>query len=202
MVILTVYTNLHQKCMEKTVVYVLVNPISLKIRYIGITKSSLNKRLGDHIFESRKNTVKTHKDNWILSLLKYNNKPIIRKIKEFNTRQEARDLELLLINKYKVKHQLTNYINEGKFKSTGKKSARTYLTKSVYLYSESGKYLKSFRSSEDCINYLNITKITFKKVLSRKKKFGLNIKYKFQLTRIKYDYVSPILPISNRSIIS
>lgn len=49
--------------MEKTVVYVLVNPISLKIRYIGITKSSLNKRLGDHIFESRKNTVKTHKDN-------------------------------------------------------------------------------------------------------------------------------------------
>lgn len=179
--------------------YVLVCPISYKIRYVGITREKyLSKRLGGHIYDSINRNGKTHHHNWVKSLHSQNLKPIIRKIGEYNSWEKARQVELLLINKYKLKHNLTNTNDEGKFKPTGKKSARVYLTKPIYLYNEQGEFVKEFNSSDELCKELNIQKITVKKVLSRKKKFGKNIKYKFQLSRIKVSNLSPILNIGSR----
>lgn len=160
---------------------------------------SLSKRLGGHKYDSVNRNKNSYRDNWVRSIYNKNMKPIIRKIAEFSNRKEARELELKLIKKYKIKHDLINVYDEGKFTSTGKKSARVYLTKPIYLYDGNGKFLKEFKSSKECAKYLKIKLITIEKVLYRKRKFGRNIKYKFQLTRVKYDNISPLLDISSKT---
>jgi len=72
--------------MEKVIIYVLIDPLTLKVRYIGRTKCSLEKRLGEHISKSKLEYNFTHKCNWIKSLLKQNLKPIIRKLCIVNKR--------------------------------------------------------------------------------------------------------------------
>lgn len=66
-------------------IYVLKCPISNEVRYVGQTRSKLNKRLSGHIYESRKNKKKySHKDNWISKLYKLELKPIIENIEEIS----------------------------------------------------------------------------------------------------------------------
>jgi group I intron endonuclease len=55
-------------------IYGLVCPTSKKIRYIGVTRCSLEKRLNEHL---RENKSKTYKQKWIKSLLKKGLKPDI-----------------------------------------------------------------------------------------------------------------------------
>ena len=62
-------------------IYTLVCPLENRVRYIGQTKSSLQKRLSQHIWESKKDKKRySHKDNWILKLSRLNLKPIISHI--------------------------------------------------------------------------------------------------------------------------
>jgi hypothetical protein len=55
-------------------IYGLVCPTSKQIRYIGVTKYSLKKRLNEHL---RENKSKTYKQKWIKSLLNKGLKPNI-----------------------------------------------------------------------------------------------------------------------------
>jgi len=183
----------------RTKMYVLVCPITLKIRYIGITTEKyLSKRLGGHIFDSVNRNGQTHHHNWVRSLYHKGLRPIIRKIGEYESWEMARIVELWLIDKYKDKHNLTNTYDEGKFKATGIKSARVYFTKPIYLYNELGKFVEEFPSTEELCKKLSITRATAKKILSRKKRFGKNIKYKFQLSRVKLSSLPPILNLGSR----
>ena len=63
-------------------IYTLKDPITYEIKYIGKTKSSLDKRLRGHIDECllKKNPRKSYKINWIKGLLKQNLKPIIEEL--------------------------------------------------------------------------------------------------------------------------
>lgn len=66
-------------------IYCLKCPLSNKIRYIGQTRVSLSKRLGGHLYDSRKRKKEkyNHKDNWIFKLSELNLKPIIEEIESF-----------------------------------------------------------------------------------------------------------------------
>jgi group I intron endonuclease len=55
-------------------IYGLICPKSKQIRYIGVTRNSLDKRLKEHL---RENKSKTHKQKWIKSLVKSGLKPDI-----------------------------------------------------------------------------------------------------------------------------
>ena len=171
------------KTVKEFKVYVLVDPISLKIRYIGITKSSLEKRLYNHISEAK--TLReglTYKNNWIRSLFKMNTQPIIRLLTSFNTREECAKMEELLIVKYKDSHKLTNQIvDEGKFTSKGVKSALNLKSKQVYVYSYEGIFLKEFNSIKECSEELNITYSTIKKCLKGEYKYAKQ--YQFSYTK-------------------
>lgn len=63
-------------------IYKLIDPISLEIRYVGKTVTSLRDRLKVHIRQSKIAQKHTHKEAWIKSLLNQNNKPIIELIEE------------------------------------------------------------------------------------------------------------------------
>lgn len=167
--------------MKKFKVYVLVDPIKTKIRYVGITGSELKIRLQCHISESKVNrTNNTYKNNWIRSLKKCNTKPIIRCIASFDSREEAAMLENILILKYKVSHNLVNdIVDEGKFTSNGEKSALNLKSKKVYVYNYQGQFLKEFDSIRDCSENLDIYYSTIKKCLSGEYKYAKQYQFSF-----------------------
>ncbi len=65
--------------LKTTFIYTLSDPISGQVRYVG-KSSRINKRLEEHIYESYQK--KTHKNNWINSLISKNLYPSIDTIDE------------------------------------------------------------------------------------------------------------------------
>jgi len=89
---------------KKVIIYILKDPITNKVRYVGKTETSLQKRLYDHIY----NKTKTPKSSWIQSLLKQNLKPLIEEI-ERTTRANWIEREIYWISFYKNQgEKLTN----------------------------------------------------------------------------------------------
>lgn len=60
-------------------VYVLKNPRTNAVRYVGFTSQKLSRRLLDHVSDATRsgNHCRTHKDNWLLSLLSIGLCPVI-----------------------------------------------------------------------------------------------------------------------------
>ena len=141
-----------------TDIYVLVDPVECKVRYIGITCQELRERLENHIHDALYlPEVNYHKANWIKKLLDKGYKPIIRRLCTMPTRAEAEKLEEALIVKYKDKHNLVN-ISEGngEFTSIGQKSAAVINSKRVYVYNYDGSFYKEYPSVKECSNDLHI----------------------------------------------
>ena len=53
------------------IIYVLIDPTTKEVRYVGATSRTLNQRLSAHLTDARKNRG-TYKVNWINSLLANN----------------------------------------------------------------------------------------------------------------------------------
>jgi hypothetical protein len=94
------------------IIYVLRCPISNEVRYVGQTRARVEKRLSNHIWESRKIKKKySHKDNWILKLSKLELKPIIEKIEEISldySLSYVLERETYWILKYRTNSNLVN----------------------------------------------------------------------------------------------
>lgn len=182
---------------NKVFVYCLVDPILIKIRYIGITKSSLERRLYGHISESNLNSSNsTYKNNWIQNLKKRNCKPIIKLLKVCSSREEASKLESQLILKYINSHKLTNCIpDEGKFQSTGYKSAKEVLGKMLYIYDYNGNYLDQVKTIQDAADKYKLIKNGVKKCLSKENRHHHN----YQFSRIKLDKMIDLDKVSHKN---
>lgn len=93
--------------------YYLHCPISNDIRYVGITKGTLIKRLWTHINRAKKDT-KSHNKAWIKSLLLQDLKPVIKEIYSFDTSEEAKKGEIDEIRKLRILGvSLTNMTDGG-----------------------------------------------------------------------------------------
>lgn len=80
--------------------YALKDPETLKIRYIGQTVNPDNRRR-NHIYAAKKNN-RTHKERWIIQLLRKNLMPIFDILwEEVMTADEANDFETYMIQFYK-----------------------------------------------------------------------------------------------------
>ena len=98
-------------------IYTLADPRDNVIRYIGITKTSLNRRLAGHIHDC-KSKKPTHKINWIKSLLLEDLKPIIQLIDEVDD-TFAYDEEIYWISQFKTwGFNLVNSTNGGEVPTT------------------------------------------------------------------------------------
>lgn len=60
-------------------IYILVDPLTNQVRYVGQTISKFKERLRQHIYRSVKRN-KSHKDSWILSLHNKGLKPLIEEV--------------------------------------------------------------------------------------------------------------------------
>lgn len=177
--------------MKPVHIYVLIDPITLKVRYIGRTRSSLKKRLCEHISKTKlhKKTNKklTHKENWILKLLKFNSKPYIKKVITLNCSwEESHKLERELISKYRDSRNLTNSddLGPGRYKLVSKEQKKSisktlkegyrtgriksFSEKEVYCYNLQGDFVKKFDSVKQCSEELNISKSSITRILKKK----------------------------------
>ena len=89
-------------------IYVLKDPYSLEVRYVGVTCTTLSARLSQHIYDSKK--LGTYKRNWISKLVIEGKKPLIETIEVCNYKNWE-DREIYWIGFYK---NLTNTREGGK----------------------------------------------------------------------------------------
>lgn len=81
-------------------IYVLIDPITEKVRYVGYTnKTNLSRRLSSHLCEAKRKN-KCHRHYWINSLISKGKKPIIKLIHEVKT-HNWEYWEIFYIKKYK-----------------------------------------------------------------------------------------------------
>lgn len=81
-------------------VYLLLCPIEHIIRYIGITSTSLTRRLREHLKAKKRNNA--HKFHYIQKLKNLGQKPIIRLVAAGLSKEQACSLEIELIAKYRI----------------------------------------------------------------------------------------------------
>lgn len=164
----------------KVIIYVLIDPFTLKVRYIGRTTVPLSQRLSVHVSKAKRGEESTHKANWIRALLKVNSRPFIRKLTEVSGWLESHTLEKELILKYE--HRLLNHYDRGAG-GIGKvrtKEERLLISKTVkegfesgrikhprlsevHVYDKYGQYVRSYDSQNECAQDIGIHKNSFNK---------------------------------------
>lgn len=130
------------ECLPETVCinfYVLIDPRDGKIRYVGQTVDTQN-RLRNHIWEAKKKN-RSHKERWIVSLLRRNMKPVMKvlwsgvlKLSEINL------IESKVIKHFSKSYKLTNAIDRAR-------NVSVIITKPVYQFDMQGKFIKKFMNA-------------------------------------------------------
>jgi hypothetical protein len=144
----------------KTFIYVLKDPDTQEIRYVGKTIKPLKYRLTGHIYSCKKE--KNHRTNWIKSIIKKGKKPIIEMI-DFCPWNKSQELESYWI--IKLKNEGCNLINatnggEGqlglKLSKTRKDNLILAASKTVYQYSLDGIFIKQFKNAVEAAKEINL----------------------------------------------
>jgi hypothetical protein len=93
-------------------IYVLKNPRTLEVRYVGVAHGSLQRRLRGHIAESVR-FQETHKQRWVLSLVSIGLNPLIEEI-DAGSGDVWEDTERAWIRDYRARGaRLTNIADGG-----------------------------------------------------------------------------------------
>ena len=117
--------------MCKNVVYVLIDPLTGNNRYVGCTTRSTGVRLTQHLKDHK---LTTHKGNWLSKLRKSGNRPILKVIQEYNTKEEMLVGEIWWIRYFRKKgRSLTNLTDggEGFFGRTHSDESRKKMSEGV-----------------------------------------------------------------------
>lgn len=89
-------------------IYVLIDPFTQQKRYLGVTERTTRRRLYEHIWGARNTTKRTHKNNWIRSIVVRGKTPFIQVVDQVLP-DNAADAESLWISKLKSEGcKLTN----------------------------------------------------------------------------------------------
>lgn len=173
-------------------IYCLIDPLTLKVRYIGRTsKLILNHRLIEHISKSVNKDrysrfERNHKENWICLLHKKGLKPIIRQMTVVEGWSESYVLESFLINKYQ--HRLLNHADRGegsispiypeqrqRISETLKRRYKSgeipkLREKTFYVYDKQGNFLFEKTNIKQTSIELNVSEDSLSKMLNGKTK--------------------------------
>lgn len=188
-------------------IYVLVDPRTLKVRYIGRTRCTLKKRLGEHVCVDRSKRI-TRVKSWIKSLKAINSKPYIRLLTTCEGWEESHALEQELIERHKEKHDLLNHRDRGmgnpfplnsdfarlqisKTLKEGYASGRLKPTKvkPVHVYSLAGEFIESYPSITECSKVMGISPDSIRRSMQGKCKQGKG----FLFRDIKAEEVTPLV---------
>lgn len=129
--------------------------------YIGLTSKKLDIRLKQHINSSLKEKDNyTKKENWIRNRTFENIKIEIILLEENLSKENAIELEISYISKYKLSN-LTNLTLGGEgvfgYKYSKQQKLNWYNSIKVDQYSLDGIYINSFQTITECSDFLNIS---------------------------------------------
>lgn len=141
--------------------YILIDPITNIPRYVGITKRTLKQRFIGHLHDVKKRpNLNPHKTNWFNKLQKYNLKPIIQLIQEFETLDDAKQFEVDYIKKYKDSFKLINLTPGGDYIAYNAHSREAILkrhnTRSIIQYNVLGEKIAEYPIIEDAVRALGL----------------------------------------------
>jgi len=92
-------------------IYFLIDPVTAKIRYVGQTSLTLDRRLYYHMYRSNE---KSYKNSWIKSLVAINEAPLIECIETLDNLEECNNREIYWIDILKRNGiKLTNLVGGG-----------------------------------------------------------------------------------------
>jgi hypothetical protein len=187
-------------------IYVLVDPRTLKVRYIGRTRCTLKKRLGEHVCVDRSKAM-TRVKSWIKSLKAINSKPYIRLLTTCKGWEESHVLEQELIERHKEKHDLLNHRDRGmgnpfplnsdftrlqmsKTRKEGFASGRLKVAnlKPVFVYSLDGVFIEKYSSITACSKGMGISTDTISRSISGRCKQGKGFLFRSEYS----DSITPL----------
>lgn len=185
---------------EEVIIYALIDPIKLKVRYIGRTRSSLKKRLAEHMTKAKYNYCKTHKGNWIRSLIRMNSKPFIKELTRIDGWKESHEFERKLIAKYK--DRLLNHDDRGEGgvnrvytdeqRDSIRKTLKEYYSKhqiktctEIHVYNYDGTFYKSYPSIKSASKDTGVYHGTISKHLAGVSKVPNRIKMQFSYEKVE-----------------
>lgn len=168
---------------HKGKIYALIDPYSLKVRYIGFTNRTIKQRFYSHKHEALKRMGITHKDKWFRKCVALGKEPIIVLLEENIPQELWAEKENYYINSYK---ELTN-INPGgsgiivnRSKSSIQRSSEAKEKRVVQLSLE-GRLLNTFKSITEAEKFLNLKKSSrISAVCNRKANTASNYRWSFE----------------------
>lgn len=148
-------------------IYCLKHPITLEIRYIGITIKELKERLYQHKYVSKNKKVDTHVAKWINSLLQFNLLPIIELIENCNE-DNWQEREIYWISYYS---NLTNISKGGmglilNRKESGKNNSIKAHKKAISILNKDFSLVKHCESINEASIYLKVCRTAIGHVLN------------------------------------
>lgn len=151
-------------------IYTLKDPLTLEIRYVGVTQRKLSQRLYHHIWESKTQTG-THKRHWIKSLIDMGLRPIIELV-EICDADNWIEKEKYWINYYQ---NLTNTKEGGTGVIVGRDSTSIERSaaahkKKICQFSYNGIFIREWESAADASKQLNIGECSIRRALYKKNK--------------------------------
>jgi len=143
----------------KYYIYTLTDPITNKVRYVGKT-TNLKKRYYYHCSLFCNNLEKTHRSNWIKSLLNKNLKPIMNEIDKCSDNWQEK--EIYWIKYYKdLGYDLCNHTSGGE----GGLGFSQYKEFIIYQFDKEGNFIRDWKSTLEASNTLNIPFESIKKCI-------------------------------------
>lgn len=145
-------------------IYCLKNPDTNDVWYIGVTTTTLNSRLSQHIYDAmHKNSLKA---KWIKDLLDKGKKPLIELL-EICTIHNWREKEIFWISKYNNLVNSTRggdgYVIDRKAESITRSSVAKYIP--IIQLDMNGKFIKEWESATEVEKTLSILKTSLGNVL-------------------------------------
>lgn len=155
--------------MKEYKIYVLINPNTQEIRYVGVTTGYLSQRLSQHKHAAIKKNSGTRVCKWIRSLNKEGILPIIKLI-DSCTEKNWEEREKYWIRYY---NNLTNTHEGGKGVIINRKKESIERSidghkKEVIILDLQYNFVKEFTSVKECANFLNVGLSAVSNVLSKK----------------------------------
>lgn len=164
-------------------IYVLIDPITGEIKYVGKTTNDLIVRLIGHISEVSRNRMFIDKQQWIKFLLLQGYCPIIKLIEECPIKILS-EREVYWINFYKKDFELLNIVFNNDEKLAEFRSHMKSIK--IYQYDLEGNFIKEWESISEAGNFYNldIGNICASAKNKRKISGGFQWKY-YKATKVK-----------------
>ena len=148
-------------------IYVLKDPITNEVRYIGQTKHSLKSRMNTHIYDSIKYRYNAPKCNWVRKLLNNNLFPIIEVIEEVeNDKLDEREIYWISYYRNILGKKILNLTDGGNnICVTIKIYQKKKQNKKIYVINRFTLEQKIFYSTQEVATYLKCKRSNIPKAI-------------------------------------